>query len=96
MKHEFILKDLIEPAMRRYNFDSSITSQRVTQAYEATVGEFITKMTRSLRYDVATHTLYLTPASPALKNELSYKTTDLIAALNRHIGKEEVRRIVLC
>lgn len=93
-KHEYSLKDLIDAALRKYNFDDSITVERVEQAYRDTVGEFIVMLTRAVNYDISTHTLKVTLSSPALKNELTYKLTDLAKAINKKLGKNEVWKIV--
>lgn len=95
MNHEHTLKDLIDAALRKYNFDDSIMVERVEQAYRDTVGEFIVMLTRAVNYDVRSHTLKVTLSSPALKNELSYKITDLTNAINKRLGKDEVRKIVM-
>ena len=93
--HEHTLKDLIDAALRKYNFDESIIVERVEQAYRDTVGEFIVMLTRAVNYDIRSHTLKVTLSSPALKNELSYKLTDLTNAINKKLGNEEVRKILL-
>lgn len=95
MAHEYTLKDLIDAALRKYNFDDSITVERVEQAYRDTVGEFIVMLTRAVNYETQSHTLKVTLSSPALKNELTYKITDLMNAINKKLGKSEVRKIVL-
>ena len=95
MNHEHTLKDLIDAALRKYNFDDSSMVERVEQAYRDTVGEFIVMLTRAVNYDVRSHTLKVTLSSPALKNELSYKITDLTNAINKRLGKDEVRKIVM-
>ena len=95
MRHEYTIKDLIDAALREYNFDESITKERVVQAYRDTVGEFLVKLTRAVDYDVANHTLKVTFASPALKNEDSYKVGDLIAAINKRLGKNIVWKLLL-
>ena len=89
------LGDLIEAALRRYHFDESITRNKVEQAYNEVVGEFIVKLTRMVNYETGTHTLKVTLASPALKNELTYKLTDLTNAINNHLGQAEVKKIML-
>lgn len=95
MSHEYTLKDLIDAALKRYNFDESIVVEHVEQAYRDTVGDFIVKLTRAVNYDTRSHTLKVTLSSPALKNELTYKITDLITAINKRLGNQEVRKIVL-
>ena len=86
---------MIDAALRRYNFDESIKVERVEQAYRDTVGEFLVKLTRAVNYDVHSHTLKVTLSSPALRNELSYKITDLKNAINKRLGKEEVKKVML-
>ena len=95
MGHEYTIKDLVDAALREYNFDESITAERVVRAYRDVVGEFLDKLTRSVQYDVGSHTLKVVFASPALKNEISYKISDLIAAINKRLGKNEVRKLLL-
>lgn len=95
MQHEFSMKDLVNAALREYNFNDSITSERVVQAYREVVGEFLDKLTRSVHYDTTSHTLKVVFASPALKNEISYKVSDLIASINKRLGENEVRKLLL-
>lgn len=95
MEHEYTIKDLIDAALRRYNFDESVTRGQVEQAYRDVVGQFIVQLTRSVRYDSVTHTLRVTLSVPALKNELTYKVTDLVNAINQKLGREEVKKLLL-
>lgn len=94
-ENEHVIKDLVEVALRRMNFDSSITKTQVENAYRQVVGPFIVKLTWSVRYDVRTKTLKVSLASPALKRELSFKLTDLASAINEHVGSQAVQQIVL-
>ena len=95
MSHEYTIKDLIDAALRKYNFDESITSGHVEQAYKEVVGEFIVQLTRSVKYEASSRTLKVVLSSPALKNELTYKTSDLISAINKKLGKNEVVKLLL-
>lgn len=94
--HEFTIGDLIEAALRRYSFNESITREQVEQAYRHVVGDFIVKLTRSVHYDVCTHTLHVSFAAPALRQELSYKVSDLIKAINDRLHSAVVEKIVFC
>ena len=49
--NDHTMKELIDAALKRYNFTSSITREEVEQAYRLVVGEFIVKLTRSVHYD---------------------------------------------
>ena len=95
MSHEYTIKDLIDAALRKYNFDDSISRNRVEEAYRDVVGPFIVQLTRSVSYHASTHTLKVVLSVPALKNELTYKTTDLINAINQKLGHEEVKDLYL-
>lgn len=95
MSHEFTIKDLVDAALRRYNFDGSITRGQVEQAYRDVVGQFIVQLTRSVKYDPMSHTLRVTLSATALKNELTYKVTDLISAINQKLGRDEVKKLIL-
>ena len=94
MDHEYSIKDLIDVALKRYNFDESITQGKVEQAYRDVVGVFIVKLTRSVKYDRDNHTLNVVLASPALKNELMYKVSSLKDSINNKLGKKEVWTIM--
>ena len=95
MSNEYTITDLIDAALRRYNFDESMTKEHVEAAYRRVAGEFIVKLTRSVYYDTERHTLKVVFSTPALKNEVSFKLTDLRNAINQQLGREEVQRIVL-
>ncbi len=94
--HEYTIGDLIEVALRRYNFNESVTREQVEKAYRNVVGDFIVRLTRSVHYDVHTRTLRVALAAPALRQELSYKTSDLLSAINDRLRSQMVERIVFC
>lgn len=95
MPSEHTMKELIEAALKSCNFDATIRKGEVEQAYRAVVGEFIVKLTRRVSYDCGSRTLRVVLSSPALKNELSFKTGDLMRAINGKVGRDEVGCIVL-
>lgn len=89
------LKDLIEAALRSCQFSETITRGQVEDAYRQVVSEIILKLTWEVRYDTTSHVLYLKYASAALKQELTYKLTDLMNAINRRLPNPVVQKIVL-
>lgn len=98
MKPEYCkLGDILGEALRQYNFDQTITQAQVKEAYERVVGPMLMKLTYSIHYDTVKHTLYLRLASPALRQEYSYKLSDLMESINSQVASSEakVRRIVL-
>ena len=96
MKAEYSkLGDILGQALRRYNFDETITQAQVKEAYSQVVGPMLTKLTYSLHFDPTTHILHLRLASPALRQEYSYKLTDLMQAINDKLHSPVVQRITL-
>lgn len=92
--HQYGLKNLVDLALRRMNFDSSITKNQVETAYRKVVGEFINKLTRTVSYDVRSKTLKVNIASPALKSELTLRHTELLNAINGQLGTNAVQNIL--
>ena len=92
----YSMKELIDAALRSCNFDETLTKESVEKAYRDVVGEFISKLTRSVSYNTKNHTLFVELASAALKQEISYKCSDLCDAINRQLGKDEVKTLKLC
>lgn len=89
------LKDILETALKSCHLDDSITKFQVEEAYRNIVGEMVTQLTYSARYDVKSHTLYLKLASPALRQEFSFKTESLIEAINKKLPAPAVQKIVI-
>lgn len=96
MKEEFgKIGDLLSAALRRYNFDATITQSQVKEAYKAVVGEWLTKLTYSIYFDQATGTLHLSLASPALRQEYSYSQTSLMERINAQLPSPLVKKVVI-
>ncbi len=94
MSHEYNLKPLLDAILKRCNMTDYATREQVTAAYNEVVGPFLVQLTRSLNYQYESHTLVVSLASPALRQELTYKTSDLIAAINKKLNKREVWKII--
>lgn len=88
------IKDVLDAMFGKLHMDSPLRQEKVKAAYFDVVGELISKMTVDLSYNTQFHVLYVFLRSAALRQELTYKTTDLIAAINRQLGMEEVKKIV--
>ena len=93
-KEIYDLKVYLAAALKAYHLDDTIAKSQVEEAYRQTVGELIVKLTRSVHYNIERSTLYITLASPALKHELTLKTTDLLNAINAKLPKSVVKKIV--
>lgn len=92
--NEHNLADLINAALTRSGLGDVATASDVERAYRNVVGEMITRLTYSARYEPQTHVLYCNLASPALRNELTMHAGGLLKSINDSLGRQEVRHIV--
>lgn len=84
---------IIDEAIDRAGLTDSLNEQRAAAAWAEIVGPGINRYTSRRYVDHGVLHVYLTSAP--LKNELSFSLTDLAAAINKAIGSETVREIVL-
>ncbi|MFO8129817.1 MAG: DUF721 domain-containing protein [Bacteroidales bacterium] len=86
------LGEIIRELLERYRLDERIVSVDVTHSWEKVVGELINRHTTSLY--VRRKTLYVRMDSAALKNELGYAKSSIVAAINKQVGKEAITEVV--
>lgn len=79
--------------MERAGLTDSLNEQRASAAWADVVGPGINRYTTRRYVDRGTLHVYLSSAS--LKNELSFARSRLAEAINRAIGSETVKEIVL-
>ncbi|MBQ0015395.1 MAG: DUF721 domain-containing protein [Bacteroidales bacterium] len=65
---------------------------RVIEVYKSVVGDLISKLSSSIRYD--NHRLYVSIASAALRNEMAYKRQSLVSKINEEIGQPLLHDII--
>lgn len=90
--NEQTLKEVIAEMLEVYKLREGIQASNVLQAWDQIAGPYIAKYTD--RVYLKHKKLYLKLNSPALKQELSYSKTDLIARLNRMTQEEMISDIV--
>ncbi len=79
--------------MDRAGLTDSLNEQRASAAWADIVGPGINRYPSRRYVDHGVLHVYLTSAP--LKNDLSFALTDLAAAINKAIGSDTVRQIVL-
>lgn len=92
--HEHNISDLVDFVLKRIGYSEIAVSSQVEVAYRKTVGEMINKFTYSCKYESQTRVLYCHIASPALRQELTMRTSKLVEAINRQLGRAEVQHIL--
>lgn len=92
--NEHTLQDLLVQVYHQMDMDDTLCEMEVTRAYNSIVGDLISKLTRQLKYEDGV--LFAKIASPALRNELSFKRESLKERINTHLGRNIVKEIKFC
>ncbi len=90
--NEHTLQELLRKAYHRLDMDDTANEIEVKYAYRNVVGDFINRLTYSIRFNKGTLTLSI--SSAALKQELFYKRSSLAEKINEAIGRSAVKNIV--
>ena len=89
--NEKTLKQAIEELVRAYGLNDKLLKTQVEQVWEQIVGKDLAKHTG--RIDIDKTTLKIEITSSALRHELSFSKTKLIALINEALGKSVVSEI---
>ncbi len=90
--NEHTLQELLRKAYHRLDMDETANEIEVKSAYRRVVGDFINRLTPTVRF--AKGTLSLSIASAALKQELFYKRSSLAEKINEALGRKVVNKII--
>lgn len=85
------LKDAFSYLLKQYGIEDSFSEHKIKEAWAKTVGTYCNSFTTNVYYKNSI--LYVTISNAAVKNELSYAKTDIIAKINEIIGNELVIQI---
>lgn len=88
MKNLYTLQDVLSEVYRDLDLEEKVGIYEIKQAYREVMGSLIVKMTLSLT--VEGKTLNVKLASPALRQELSMRKTNLIAQINNKLASKAV------
>lgn len=90
--NEHTLQDVLRKAYHKLDLDDVADEIEVKDAYRRVVGDFINRLTWSIKFADGILTVQL--ASAALKQELFYKRTSLADRLNEALGRNAIKKIV--
>lgn len=88
MKNLYTLQDVLSEVYRDLDLEEKVGIYEIKQAYREVMGSLVVKMTLSLT--VEGKTLNVKLASPALRQELSMRKTNLIAQINNKLDSKAV------
>jgi|JI10StandDraft_1071094.scaffolds.fasta_scaffold952748_2 hypothetical protein len=93
MKKERNIKDVIDSMYEKYKMNHKITELKLVNAWAEITGPLISKHTTEIR--LVGKTLYVSFDNPPLKNEMMYRRTSLIDAINLALGVVVVEKIFI-
>ncbi len=88
MKNLYTLQDVLSEVYRNLDLEDKVGIYEIKQAYREVMGSLVVKMTISLK--VEGKTLNVKLASPALRQELSMRKTNLVAQINNKLASKAV------
>lgn len=91
--NEYTLKEAIGEMLRTFQLDTRVNETSVINAWEKVMGPVIAKYTAQVRMQQGV--LYVKVESAALKQELTYRKTEIAEKLNAECGSEIVREVVI-
>lgn len=93
MKKERNIKDVINAMYDKYRMTQKITEMKLVSAWSDISGPLISRHTTEIK--LVNKTLYLKFDNAPLKNEMMYRRTSIIEAVNRELGAGSVEKIFI-
>ncbi len=87
------LGSAIEQVLKTYNLQGKIDGIRIVQAWESVVGSMIARHTTDLY--IQKDVLFVYIDSAAIRHELSFARSQIVQNLNKSVGKDVIRDVVL-
>lgn len=89
--NEILLKDAIEAFLKENKLDTKINETRLIRAWEEVTGKLIARHTIDIY--VKNRVLFVKVDAAALREELSYQKSKLLAKLNKSAGVDVIEDI---
>lgn len=87
------ISDAVWRFLREEGLEMPLNEFRLIQSWNHVMGRTVSRYTRNL--EIRNQTLYATVTSASLKNEISMRRTELVRALNQHVGAQVICNIVV-
>lgn len=85
--------DAIQELLRSYHLKSKFDETTLVTSWERLVGKPIAKRTKKI--SVRNKVLFVELDSPAMKNDLNYHKSQIIALFEKEFGKDVIKEIVI-
>ena len=86
------MQDYLKVVYKKLDVEDVVSGAEVVTAYKEIVGDLIGKLSQNIKFNDGL--LYVTIASAALRQELSYKRQSLTEKINQKIGGNRLKDIV--
>jgi predicted nucleic acid-binding Zn ribbon protein len=87
------LKNVIEELLNAYGWKDHIDSVKLMEGWEKVVGRIIAKHTTDM--EVKNGVMYVTLDSSVVRSELHQERTRVVKELNKKIGRQLIRELIL-
>ena len=87
------LKDVLEQWLKTYRHRSKLNQTRVAEAWRDMMGPTISTYTK--RVYIRKHTLFIQIEAASLRQELSYAKEKIKRNLNKKLGGEMIKKVVI-
>jgi predicted nucleic acid-binding Zn ribbon protein len=85
--------DAIQELLRSYRLKSKFDETTIVSSWERLVGKPIAKRTK--RVSVRNKVLFVELDSPAMKSDLNFHKTQILALFEKEFGKDVIKEIVI-
>ncbi|OFX76139.1 MAG: hypothetical protein A2X12_04555 [Bacteroidetes bacterium GWE2_29_8] len=86
-------KDALELFFKKYSSNKQLVQVRIKRLWEEEMGEFIMNETEAISFNNGK--LFIKLKNSMLRNELSYSKTVIINNLNKKLGEDIIKEIIL-
>ncbi|NLF43573.1 MAG: DUF721 domain-containing protein [Bacteroidales bacterium] len=91
--NEQTLKEALEALVKAYRMEDKLQEIDIQHAWESAMGKLIAKHTKEIRFKNGQ--LFVVITIPPLKEELLYTREKVIAHLNKELGKDLIRELII-
>jgi len=91
-KHKDIT-DVLYEYLRQNGLETPLNEYRLIKSWNELLGPAVARYTTNLK--IYNQILYVTLSSPLVRNELNMRRSELVKALNEHVGAQVITRMVL-
>lgn len=85
--------DLLKDMLEAYRLDAKLEEVNLAGSWKEIAGELIARHTRSVKINGSTLMIYV--GSPALRNELKYHRSLIIEKVNKHLGSQRIKDVLI-